>query len=373
MEQRILHDSEDFDSLLGFLRQIGAKRLFLVCERFIDRLPAARFFAELPVKHDIQVRRFSDFTPNPRYEAVEEGTAAFRSFQGDAIVAVGGGSAMDVAKCIKLYSNMDPGQNYLRQEIVPNDIPLVAIPTTAGTGSEATRFAVIYYQGEKQSVNHVSCIPSTVLFAPSLLKTLPAYQKKVTLLDALCHCVESAWSVNSTQQSLACSLSGIREILPNIEAYLAGEDAAAANMLHAANLAGKAIDITQTTAGHAMSYKLTSMYGLPHGHSVALCLPPLWRYMIDHIDLCVDERGSGYVAYIFDRIAQAMGCDSAEGAVEFFGALLKKLEIGPPQNWTEEELEVLSRSVNPVRLKNNPVALSEDALHGLYRTIMMKN
>lgn len=373
MEQRLLQDSGNFDSLLKFLQEIKAERLFLVCEQFIERLPIAHFFANLPVKHGIEVHRFSEFAPNPQYEAVVEGTAAFRSFRGDVIVAAGGGSAMDVAKCIKLYSNMDPEENYLRQKIVPNDIPLVAIPTTAGTGSEATRFAVIYYQGEKQSVNHISCIPSTVLLAPSLLRTLPVYQKKVTLLDAFCHCVESAWSVNSTQESLAYSLKGIQEILPNIESYLAGDEDAASRMLYAANLAGKAIDITQTTAGHAMSYKLTSLYGLPHGHSVALCLPALWRYMIGHPELCIDERGKEHVEDVFEKLSRSMGCDCAEEAVEFLNALLKKLEIGPPQNWTEDDLETLSGSVNPVRLKNNPVALSKDALRGLYQTILEKN
>lgn len=373
MEQLILQDKGDFQPLLEYLQHIGAQRLFLVCEQFIDRLPLAEFFGELPAKHGIQVRRFSDFAPNPLYEAVVEGTAAFRAFQGDVIVAVGGGSAMDVAKCIKLYSNMNPGKNYLQQEIVPNDIPLVAIPTTAGTGSEATRYAVIYYQGEKQSINHISCIPSVVLLAPSLLKTLPVYQKKVTLLDALFHCVESAWSVNSTQQSLTYSLSGIREILPNIEPYLAGEECAANSMLHAANLAGRAIDITQTTAGHAMSYKLTSLFGLPHGHSVALCVPHLWRYMIDHPERCIDERGAEHMEQVFGELAKAMGCEDAESSVEFLSALLKKMGIEPPQNWTEENIEVLSRSVNPVRLKNNPVALSEDALRGLYRKILEKN
>lgn len=373
MEQQILQDKGDFQPLLEYLQHIGAQRVFLVCEQFIDRLPLAEFFGELPAKHGIQVQRFSDFAPNPLYEAVVEGTAAFRAFQGDVIVAAGGGSAMDVAKCIKLYSNMDPDQNYLQQEIVPNDIPLVAIPTTAGTGSEATRYAVIYYRGEKQSINHISCIPSVVLLAPSLLKTLPVYQKKATLLDALCHCVESAWSVNSTQQSLTYSMSGIREILPNIDPYLAGEECAAASMLHAANLAGKAIDITQTTAGHAMSYKLTSLFGLPHGHSAAICLPHLWGYMIDHLDLCVDGRGSAHVERVFAELAHAMGCDCATDAVEYLRALLKKLEIGPPQNWSEKDIEVLSRSVNPVRLKNNPVALSEEALQSLYRVILEKN
>lgn len=373
MEQRILQDSGNFGSLLEFLQEIGAERIFLVCGPSIERLPIARFFAELPEKYGIQVQRFSDFTPNPRYEEVVKGTAAFRIFQGNVIVAAGGGSAMDVAKCIKLYSNMDSKCNYLQQEIVPNEIPLVAIPTTAGTGSEATRYAVIYYQGEKQSVSHISCIPSAVLLAPSLLKTLPVYQKKVTLLDALCHCVESAWSVNSTEQSLEYSLKGISQILSNIDAYLAGEDSAAENMLYAANLAGKAIDITQTTAGHAMSYKLTSLFGLSHGHSVAICLPYLWRYMIESPNLCIDGRGKEYVRHIFAEIAHAMGCDCAEEAVEYLIRLLEKLEITSPENWTEDNIDVLSKSVNPVRLKNNPIALSEDALRGLYRTILGKS
>lgn len=95
----------------------------------------------------------------------------------DLIIAVGGGSAMDVAKCIKLYAYMDPGINYLEQKIVPNDIPLLAVPTTAGTGSEATRYAVVYYKGEKQSVCDESCIPSAVLMDASVLKTRPLSEK----------------------------------------------------------------------------------------------------------------------------------------------------------------------------------------------------
>ena len=82
---------------------------------------------------------------------------------------------------------MDSSRNYLEQPIVPNDVKLLAIPTTAGTGSEATRYAVIYYNGVKQSVADESCIPSAVLMDSSVLKTLPLYQKKSTMLDALCH------------------------------------------------------------------------------------------------------------------------------------------------------------------------------------------
>ena len=90
---------------------------------------------------------------------------------------------------------------YLRQKIVENDRRLFAVPTTAGTGSEATQFAVIYYRGEKQSVSHKSIIPDTVLFDPSSLKTLSLYQRKVGMMDALSHSIESCWSINSTNES----------------------------------------------------------------------------------------------------------------------------------------------------------------------------
>lgn len=141
------------------------------------------------------------------------GVKAFLESSADAIAAVGGGSAMDVAKCIKLYSGMDHNVCYLEQEIIPNDIRFLAVPTTAGTGSEATRFAVIYYEGEKQSVAHESCIPDAVLVDPEALKTLPTYHRKAAMLDAFCHAVESFWSIKSTEESRGLAAEAIRMIL----------------------------------------------------------------------------------------------------------------------------------------------------------------
>ena len=83
------------------------------------------------------------------------------------------------------------------------DIPFLAMPTTAGTGSEATRYAVIYYDGKKQSVTHDSVVPDVAILEPKVLKTLPLYQKKCTMMDALCQGIESWWSMNSTDESKA--------------------------------------------------------------------------------------------------------------------------------------------------------------------------
>ena len=126
----ILHSYEELDTYLG-------EKVLLVCDSSIKFLKINDYF-----NGKENIIRFSDFVPNPLYESVVKGVDLFHKENCDTIVAVGGGSAMDVAKCIKLYSNMYREENYLKQKMVPNDVPLVAVPTTAGTGSEATRYAI---------------------------------------------------------------------------------------------------------------------------------------------------------------------------------------------------------------------------------------
>lgn len=370
IKQDIIRADGHYSALDSYLNRIGAKRVFLVCGRSIGSLKINDYFDTLPQRLGVAVVRFSDFQPNPLYESVVAGVELFRQEKCDCIIAVGGGSGMDVAKCIKLYSNMDPARNYLKQEIVPNDIPLMAVPTTAGTGSEATRYAVIYYEGEKQSVTDESCIPQAVLFDPSALETLPIYQKKSAMLDAFCHAVEAFWSVNSTGESQSYSRQAIRLILDNRQGYLAGEKDCNVAMLKAAHLGGQAINITQTTAGHAMCYKLTSLYGVAHGHAAALCVRRLWPYMLAHPERCVDPRGEDYLRGVFDALAEAMDCGDSAQAAEKFNAIFEELALSVPQLRDAEELELLSASVNPVRLKNHPIALDREVIRDLYRSIL---
>lgn len=371
MPQLVWKGPKGYEEFFRLLEEKGVKRLFLVCDKALPFLPLDRFFEGLK-ERNISLSSFNDFDTNPQYESVVKGVEAFRRCEAEMIVAIGGGSAMDVAKCIKLYSDMDPARSYLEQEIVPNEVELLAVPTTAGTGSEATRYAVIYYRGEKQSVSHPSCIPSMALFDSALLRTLPEYQKKSAMLDALCHGIESAWSLHSTPESLEYSFTAVKKVTTWMEDYLAGDAAAAEEMLLAANLAGKAINITQTTAAHAMSYKLTSLYGLAHGHSVALCLPHLWRYMREHPKNCVDPRGAGYLVDIFSELERVMGCPDGKRGEEFFRELLRRLGMKAPEKWSDEDIPALAASVNPIRLKNNPVALETAALENLYRDILAK-
>lgn len=366
--QVIMDASGGYACLDEWMKTSVHKCLFLVCGASIRKMRIDRYFDTLENRLGIRVVRFSDFHPNPTYESVAAGVDAFLESGADAIAAVGGGSAMDVAKCIKLYSGMDHNVCYLEQEIIPNDIRFLAVPTTAGTGSEATRFAVIYYEGEKQSVVHESCIPDAVLVDPETLKTLPSYHRKAAMLDAFCHAVESYWSIKSTEESRKLSSEAIRMILHYLDSYLANEPEGNAGMLKAANIAGRAINITQTTAGHAMCYKLTSLYGIAHGHAAALCVRELWPWMLAHSDQCVDARGQDHLTQVFDGLANAMGCDGPQAAARSFFTLVEKLELQAPVI-KEEDYMILTKSVNLTRLQNHPIALDIETLERMYRKI----
>lgn len=367
--QRIVPDTDNYKELDNYFAETGTECILLVCGRSFDLLNIKDYFEKLEERKGIRVVKFTDFQPNPLYESIVKGVKVFHDEHCDHIAAVGGGSAMDVAKCIKLFSDMDSNENYLEQTIVPNDIPLFAVPTTAGTGSEATRFAVIYHNGEKQSVADQSCIPSAVLFDAGALKTLPVYQKKSTMLDALCHAVEAFWSVNSDEESMSYSREALHMIIDYKDRYLANEDNGNANMLKAANLAGKAINITQTTAGHAMCYKLTGLYGLAHGHAAALCNKVLIPYMLNHPEQCIDKRGAGHLEKVYAEIADIFGCETGQLG-KCFAEFVGSLELPVPIMRSDEDIDILKRSVNPVRMKNHPVKMSEDTIESLYRQIL---
>lgn len=354
MSQTILCGEGVHREIGSILNNLGCRKFLLVCGSSFCRLPVADYFASL----DIPCVTFTDFTPNPQYEEVCRGVEVYRANECDAIVAVGGGSAMDVAKCIKLYAPMADDVCYLEQPYADSGIPLIALPTTAGTGSESTRFAVIYYKGEKQSVHHDSILPDYAVLDPVALYTLPAYQKKCTLMDALSQAIESWWSVAATTESRRLAEKAVRGIITNWCGYIFDADAKATmEILRASNLAGQAIHITTTTAPHAMSYKLTTMYGIPHGHAVALCLPRVWEYM----------RDCGNVP-VLDDISAALGTDDAVGLLD---TMLAEMELKKPVTQDrEEELSRLVKGVNLQRLGNHPVSLSSEILRKMYENIV---
>lgn len=300
------------------------RKLFLVCGSSYDDLSFSNFIKELnPI-------RFSEFTPNPVYEDVINGKEKFSESGCDTILAIGGGSAIDVAKAIKYYSK--------------SSAEIIAIPTTAGTGAESTHFAVIYRAGVKQSLADASLLPDYVILEPSVINSVPEYIRKTTMMDAFCHAIESYWSKRATNESKELSSRAICEILKHKDSYLMNEDKGNQGMLRAANLAGQAINITTTTAAHAMSYKITSLYGVSHGHAVAICIPEVWR--ANNIE--VPQLTLGEYLEILDSL---------------------KLKPLISDNW-KTDIDILSASVNMDRLKNNPVELKKDEIVKMYERII---
>ncbi len=369
-------------SLDEFFAGMEIKHVFLVCGRSIRFLRLNDYFSSLEERLGIRVTRFSDYKPNPAYESAVKGTELFRKEGCDCIVAVGGGSAMDVAKCVKLFATLDPSVSYLEQSYEDNGIPFLAVPTTAGTGSEATHFAVIYDGGKKLSVAHESSVPQAVVFDPSVLASLPDYQRRATMMDALCHAIESCWSVKADEKSREIAKEAIWQVLSAKDAYLANAPEGNRDMLLAANLAGKAINLTQTTAGHAMCYRLTGIFGISHGHAAALCVSVLWPFMIKHAGECIDPEGADTLRQVFAELADLWGTLTMQEAAAQFGILVKELgldtlkkpddETAGPVEASEEVIDELADSVNLQRLKNNPVALTREEIVFLYKEIFRR-
>ena len=369
------------EELKSFFQEHSFRRIFLVAGSSFSKLPIGEELQEFFSELYIAFYHFSDFRANPRLEEVEEGIKAFSAFRGDSILAVGGGSALDTAKCIKLFTGLSKDRPYLEQEYRENDIPLLVHPTTAGTGSESTPFAVIYQDGEKCSVEHESIYPKYRIEDSRSLRSLSLYQKKATLLDALSHAMEAIWSKYSNEDSRAYGQKAISLILMNYKAYLSLENEKDAKNLggavalegpseqvledvaEAANLAGKAIAVTKTTAGHALSYKLGSIYQLPHGLATAMVNRALYPFMCREKSRMTDPENLLFLAKCFSAETEE------EGAKRYL-EILEDLEILPNLSVKEGDLENLVAAVNPERLSNHPIALREEDIGLLYKEIL---
>jgi len=361
--QTIFNNISNIDTIL---KKHDIKNLFVIC----PQLPSIRSLIEnIPVKTVI----FNDFTSNPRYEEILNAIDLYKNSNCDSLMAIGGGSAIDIAKCVKLFMRMDREDHFNTEKYADNLIPFIAIPTTAGTGSESTQYSIIYVNNEKHTVTHESIIPGFIIFIPDLLNSLPLYQKKCTFLDALCQAIESWWCIKSTQESIFFSKKAIEILLKNYKHYLMDFDNEVNyNMLLGSNYAGKAINITQTTAPHALSYKLTSNYKLPHGHAVAIGFPVVWQYMLENIEKTSDSRGAKYLCDTFNDISIALGYKNPSEAISGFNDLLHDLEIISPENADKNIIPDLVSSVNIQKLNNTPVAFNQENIYQIYKNILLK-
>jgi alcohol dehydrogenase class IV len=193
------------------------------------------------------------------------------------ITAVGGGTVIDLAKIISIaYSNnCEKVAEIIENKALDNTLDLAFIPTTAGTGSEATSFAVVYKDKVKLSIDKQSLLPDWVVLDPLLLKSLPIPVLNATVLDALAQAIESAWAKGTTPESRQYSKQAIKLVMENIDKEITIDRLSKLQM--ASHLAGKAINISRTTLPHSISYPMTSHFGVPHGIAVFLTLAEVAR------------------------------------------------------------------------------------------------
>ncbi len=362
MQQEFQH----IEALREIIQKLGAKRVLLVTGgasyASVEPLVA-------PCLEGVEVERFSDFSPNPAIEEVAKGIAAYRAFDPECVVAIGGGSVIDMAKSVNaLAAQTDAPTAYVEgsAKLEHRGVPLIAIPTTAGSGSEATQFAVVYIGSKKYSLDHEYILPEYSIADSVCTYDLPAAVTAASGLDALCQGVESYWSVRSTNESKAYAREAITLALANLRGAIQSDKAAREGMMRAAHLAGKAINISRTTASHALSYPLTAHFGIPHGHAVALSIGQLIRFNAEVTDAdCNDQRGAQYVRDALAEINTLIGARDAEAAAQQLGMLIhdcglatRLSEFGIAQT----DFSTILADVSEQRAANNPRRFTEHAV-----------
>lgn len=349
--QKVLRGRGSVGRVRELMEKLGITRPLVVGRSMVKYLPEG--VAEVV---------YGGYHPNPDWADCEGGRALYVEKGCDGIISIGGGSAMDTAKGVKALLLAEDADKALRNEFDGEGIPHIAIPATAGTGSEATPYAVVYVNNRKISVTHTCLIPEGVVLDSALLDTLPEYHKKACALDALSQGIESYWAKTADDDSRVQAYLAIIGLLDNIRGYLAGDPNAATAMLESAYRSGKAIAVTRTTAPHAMSYMLTKTLGIAHGHACALTLPWLWEHM------CNDEA----VLPTMMELASCMRLGSELVGPKFLYGMLIDLGMEAPDKPSDEVFEKLVDSVNLERLGNHPVPLTREDLARIYRRAFVK-
>ncbi len=362
--------------LSALLAHYGATRIFLVTGKRSYALSGASA-ALAPLLKGRSVTHFDDFSPNPTLEEVARGLALYRSAAPDLVLTVGGGSAMDLAKMINaVASSKQPLRDLLTgvASVEEKPLPLVAIPTTAGSGAEVTHFSAVYVDGNKYSVTHESLRPSHQILDSTLTASLPTYMTAATGMDALAQAIESYWSIRSTPESRVHSARAIELCNSSlVEAATDPSGAAREAMMQASYSAGMAIDVARTTAPHALSYILTTDFGVTHGHAVALTLGAVFAFNANEGGFSASSGSDPQsLRQTMTDLCQLLNCSSGDAAAQHIGTLMQSCRLKTrlrEMGVARGDLPRLAASVNPERLKNNPREFSPQALGAILESV----
>ena len=378
-QQQHYQGDDGWAKIAEYLDAISADNVLLVTGNSMYRASGAEQALE-PVLREREVTHLTCLHTNPRDEDVRQllnGIDNKESYQ--AIIAVGGGSVIDTAKLLKAFwINPLSLDEYLgsedNRELRPAALPLIAIPSTAGSGSEATRFAVVYKNKKKYSVEHDDLLPNFSVVIPPLLASVPQHVAASSGMDALCQGIESYWSIHSTDESRKLAAEAITLAWNWIEKAVNDRSSEALNhMAKASHLAGRAINITKTTAPHAVSYPMTSYFGITHGHAVGLLTA---RFLIFNEGVteedCLESRGPEWVKQRLHEISAILGedtvDDAAQGLTQKTKSIGLKIDLSELGVRTEDDIDtIIQNGSNLNRLNNNPRKVDAGSIRLLLR------
>ena len=354
--QRVLRGRGSLSGILDLTGKLGIEHPLIIggstlTSRLLRKVPA---LITAPV--------FSGYHPNPDLADAEAGAEMYRKNTCDGMISIGGGSAIDTAKAVHavLFSG---NAERASEGKMPEKMELahIAVPGTAGSGAEATQNAVVYVNGKKAGLSHPDLRPAGVVLDADLLDSLPEYHKKSCAMDALAQGIESYWCAAANDDSRVHAYLAILGVLDNLKAYLEGDPHAADEMLDASYQSGKAIQITRTTAAHAMSYQLTKTFGIAHGHAVMLTLPTLAEMMAENEEM----------AGTMQELSRLMRLGDPLMIPRLLRGIMEDLELTLPPYPDDATIDMLTDSVNAERLANHPVKLSRSDIRNVFRRSLL--
>ncbi len=267
--------------IFTYTDKLGCHRVLVVCGKNVSQLPQVAELSEA-APAGITVEVFDQVEPEPSDHTMAAGGEYARSRGADVIVAIGGGSSMDAGKAIAAEAGQEGWIFSQERPVEPTRVPqtvlpLIAVPTTAGTGSEVTPFSVITFTEthRKLVLNHEAFYPKYAVLDPTLLTSTPRVAQVAAGMDALTHAVESYISKEATGPSRKQARETIKLIARHFRAAIAtpGDLEAQAGMQRAAMMAGLAFSVSRLGIVHAMALPLSALFGVPHGVANAILLP----------------------------------------------------------------------------------------------------
>lgn len=266
----------------------------------------------------------------------------------DLIISFGGGTVIDVAKIISVGNYLKSYLDLFNKNNIKLSVKHICIPTTFGSGSESTSFAVIYRDNKKYSIQSEVILPTYTLLDHQYTSYLNGKNSYCSIMDSFCQSIESLWSINNTIESSKYALQSISLISQCLNNIKNLTDENRQSLLIASNLSGKAINITKTTAPHAFSYYLTINHNICHGEAVSILFEKFINLNFSYIE---DQNKN--------ELMQILEINTKDDFINLFINLKSRLGFLSGLNEIKNlDIEEYSESINVERLQNNPVKIN---------------